>query len=703
MRDLTRKLEPRPSAKHPIALLALLTLVAIVAGLFLLSQLAQGQNERQAALEKDHVAAAVRDLHAHVVHDLAGLSEQTVLVQPPTDIGVLDQLLLITANDMNSVAQITGSRPKSSDLDHAVLEFVQPIFSGATTTTGGMIAPGDLFDVAALSIPQPSGEISEPGSVKVLVGVRQVDPDYLAELARLSGVRRLELIYRTSDGMAGRGAWSSNAWRGFGLNWEPRRPGDQLMLRWTVIVMAITSAIAVIIILRARREAGRLLESEARAVEASRNDWLSGLPNRVFFNHVLERDLKSLKQGDGKLALFYLDVDRFKEINDTFGQETGDLMIQAVTRRIEAVLTSEQSLARFEGDAFSVLLPGIEDRADCERFAERIKDVMKAPFEAKGTSITLSLSMGIALAPDDATERSELVRLANLALYRAKREGRDRFAFFQPDLQCAWRRRATIENALPEAIANGGLVLRYQPIVDCQTGQVVCAEALVRWNHPVEGLIAPDDFIGFAEDRGLIVPLGEWVLREACTVAKAWGDTRIAVNVSPIQFRHKGFVDQVMRIVEETGLEPGRLELELTEGVLADHKAEALAAMATLRGSGIRLAIDDFGTGYSSLIYLRRFAVDKIKIDRAFVESLEPNSEAETLLTSIVQLGRALGLTVTAEGIETPAQRDFLRRTGCEQLQGYLFARPLPEAEFVAFLRDNHAERRLDGTLRAVA
>ena len=523
----------------------------------------------------------------------------------------------------------------------------------------------------------------------MIVGVRTVDSTYLGELASAAGARGLKLARMAAGQSSGDGTVLPGDWGGFGLTWQPERPGDRIVVLGTAAIMGLAAAMAVFFTLRAKRVTGELYASEARAVQASNCDWLSGLPNRVYFNHVLERELKAAKNAKARLALFYLDLDRFRDINDTFGIEVGDSMIQAVTQRIADVLRRGDLMARFEGDAFMILQLGVESSHDCELLAERVQNAMKNSFEIEGVKISASVSIGIALAPTDSSERAELVRLANLALYRAKREGRNRLCFYRPAMQDEWRRRNKTELELRHAIEHGGLVLRYQPILNCETGRIVGAEALVRWQHPTEGLIAPDRFIGLAEDRGLILPLGEWVLREACREALKWPGIRVAVNVSPIQFRHRDFVHTVSRLLAETGLEPSRLELELTEGVIVENEEDAVTAMAELRDQGVRLALDDFGTGYSSLIYLRRFAFDKIKIDKAFIEALEPVGEGAILVNSVVSLGRALGLTVTAEGIEHPEQLEFLKSLGCHELQGFLIARPLSGPELGAFLAQN--------------
>ena len=464
--------------------------------------------------------------------------------------------------------------------------------------------------------------------------LRRLESAYLDAIAKQASIQGLQLARLAGRDPQG-GSVVAEDWGGFGLTWTPVRPGDALMLEWTAILVVATAVIAVLIIRRARHFAGQLHASEARAVAASNSDWLSGLPNRVFFNHMLERELQTAKSRQAKLALLYLDVDHFGDINDAFGIEIGDAMIRAVTERIAAVIQEARLVARFEGDSFMILLPGVIGEADCERLASGLQAAMKPPFELNGTSVTASASIGVALAPDDATDPNEMIRLANLALHRAKRDGRNRLAFYRPELDAEWRRRSSTERELRSAIENQGLVLRYQPIVAADTGAPVCVEALVRWQHPTEGLIAPDRFIGLAEDKGLILPLGEWVLREACRAAADWPGLRVAVNVSPIQFRQRDFVALVGQVLDETGLDPARLELELTEGVLVEHDAASVAAMAALRARGIRLALDDFGTGYSSLIYLRQFAVDKIKIDRSFIKDLEPGGDSGILVDGV--------------------------------------------------------------------
>ena len=359
-------------------------------------------------------------------------------------------------------------------------------------------------------------------------------------------------------------------------------------------------------------------------------------------------------------------------------------MIVAVTRRIANLLRSCDSFARLGGDEFAILQAEVNEPRDCASLAARVVKAMSEPFPLNGTEILSSVSIGIAIYPNNAYDRENLLRVSDLALYRAKHQGRNRFAFFESKMGEELRLRQNAEDELRCAIENDELALVYQPIVSAQTGRMVGAEALVRWQHKTQGLLTADHFIGLAETRGLIVPLGEWVLRQACSDAKRWPELRIAVNVSPVQFRQKDFVASVQRILSETAIEPHRIELELTEGVVVSDADQAEKSIMDLRSFGIRMALDDFGNGYSSLIYLRRFAFDKIKIDRSFLEAMELASESAIIVESIVKLGRALGLTVTAEGIESDEQIRFLKALGCDELQGFFFSPPVSREEIDA-------------------
>jgi diguanylate cyclase (GGDEF)-like protein len=390
--------------------------------------------------------------------------------------------------------------------------------------------------------------------------------------------------------------------------------------------------------------------------------------------------------------LFYLDLDRFKEINDSFGHEAGDRLIQASTQRVSGILRGGDRLARLGGDEFAILQTEVRTPRDCEKLAKRILQEMSQPFDLGEQKVFAAMSIGIALHPHDAKDSQELMRRADLALYRAKNEGRNRFCFFEQRMGEELRMRKTVEDELRAAIDRDELMAQYQPIVSADGEKLLGVEALVRWRHPIHGLISPERFVGLAEDNGLILPLGEWVLRRACTDARRWPGLYVAVNVSPIQFRHNAFPAAVDRILKETDMDPSRLELELTEGVIVKDADQAENAIIELRAKGVRLALDDFGIGYSSLIYLRRFAFDKIKIDKSFLQSMEMTGESAIILHSIVHLGRALGLTVTAEGIENEDQQRFLQALGCHELQGFLFSQPLDADELTELVvRDQAA------------
>jgi diguanylate cyclase (GGDEF)-like protein len=424
-----------------------------------------------------------------------------------------------------------------------------------------------------------------------------------------------------------------------------------------------------------------LARSQEQAQSLLGRDPLSGLPNRLLFAERLDEELNRVGRTGGGLGVIFLDLDRFKDVNDTYGHQAGDELIKLAARRLEDLLRTTDTLSRFGGDEFAIIQTALRSRQDAEVLARRILDSLTHPFEINGTPVTVGASIGIALAPDNGTNREDLMRLADTALYQAKSEGRNRYCFFARQMDETIRMRKVVEDDLREAIENDGLCLHYQPIFSADGQTIVALEALVRWPHAKQGLISPARFIAIAEERGLVIPLGEWVLRRACQDGLRWPGLTIAVNVSPIQFRHRDFVNSVMRVLGDTGFDASRLEIELTEGVVVENADAAEAAMMELRALGVNLALDDFGTGYSSLIYLRRFAFDKIKIDRSFLESMEETGESAILVHSIVHLGRALGLTVTAEGVETKEQHRFLQALGCHQLQGFLFSKPVPPEE----------------------
>ena len=413
------------------------------------------------------------------------------------------------------------------------------------------------------------------------------------------------------------------------------------------------------------------------------HDSLTGLPNRLQFRYHLEQAVARAKRHDTKIAVFGLDLDRFKNVNDTLGHATGDALLEEVAARLVETLRDSDIVGRMGGDEFAVVAENIAVPEDAMTLAKRICDALGAPYMVNGHEITTSASVGIALGPIANHPVEILMKNADLALYRAKQDGRNTFRFFEPAMDAALQRRRRLEHDLRNAIRKNQLYLDYQPQFGLSEGQLTGYEALVRWWHPTEGEIPPSTFVPIAEETGLIVPLGEWILKTACTYALGWpSDTKLAVNLSPAQFKTQDVFDLVRRVLVETGLEPERLELEITESTILQNTDQVIETLSRLDQLGVSIAMDDFGTGYSSLSYLTRFPVKKIKIDRSFIDTLGTNEQTSAIVSSIVGLGQSLHVTITAEGVETEGQAAMLKRWGCDQVQGYYYGRP--EAEVPA-------------------
>ena len=414
------------------------------------------------------------------------------------------------------------------------------------------------------------------------------------------------------------------------------------------------------------------------------HDALTGIPNRSSFDVRLDQEIASAIANKRKLAVLCLDLDRFKEVNDLFGHATGDKVLQSAARRIGAVLDDGQMLARLSGDEFAILVPGLSNPGAAGRIAEAILDALQTGGSTEADA-PISTSIGIAVCPDDATDRHSLLTHADTALYRAKHEGRATYRFFEAAMGAAVHDRRLLEHDLRQAISRQELRLVYQPIKEIPGGRVVGFEALLRWRHPTRGEVMPADFIPIAEDTGVIMQIGEWVLREACREAATWAQPlTVAVNVSTVQIHSPNFAHTVHEVLFETGLPPSRLELEVTETALVRDLNRALATLRRVKMLGVRIAMDDFGTGYSSLSNLRAFPFDKIKIDKSFIKSVHVNDQAAAIVRSVLGLGRALNLPVLAEGVETAAEFEFLEKEECNEAQGYLLGRPADIATFAA-------------------
>jgi diguanylate cyclase (GGDEF)-like protein/PAS domain S-box-containing protein len=420
--------------------------------------------------------------------------------------------------------------------------------------------------------------------------------------------------------------------------------------------------------------------SEADMRHLAHHDMLTGLPNRLLLAERLDQAIDLGRQMDGGVAILYVDLDRFKAVNDLFGHSVGDKLLVAVVERLSAMLHTSDTLARIGGDEFAIVLPRC-GRVQAIALAERIVSVMEPPFDLSGQQLEVGASIGIACAPKDGLSGETLLRCADIAMYRAKAE-RARFRVFESTMDAQLHKRRLLEHDLRRAIERHELELHYQPVANCQTGEVEAFEALVRWNHPVHGRIPPADFIPVSEETGLIVQIGQWVLETACREAVAWErPLRVAVNVSPVQFRQRNLPEQVRATLAATGLPAARLELEVTEGVLIDNPDRAMTILSALKAQGIRISLDDFGTGYSSLSYLQRFPFDTLKIDRQFITGLGQEAQANAIVAVVGLLGHSLNLSVIAEGVETEAQLTMLRAQNCDYVQGYLISRPVPSDE----------------------
>jgi diguanylate cyclase (GGDEF)-like protein len=419
-----------------------------------------------------------------------------------------------------------------------------------------------------------------------------------------------------------------------------------------------------------------LKQSQAKLDFLAMHDMLTGLPNRVQFHLHLERELADTSRGQ-PIAILFLDLDRFKTVNDTLGHHRGDELLAAVAGRLKASVRASDLVARLGGDEFAIIQTNVEQPANATALARRLIDAVAAPYELAGRQAVVGASIGIALAPGDGMTGDDLLRNADLAMYRAKTHGRGAFCFFEPAMDAELQENRRLELDLRRAVADGQLRVFYQPLIEVASGRVAGCEALVRWQHPTRGLVLPGQFVPLAEEVGLIIPIGEWVLEQACRDAAGWPeDVRIAVNVSVAQFRSPALFDAVDGALRRSGLAADRLSLEITESLLLSDAQAALAMLSSLRRLGVGISMDDFGTGYSSLNYLRSFPFDKIKIDQSFVRDLETSESSNAIIRAIVHLGCALGIPVTAEGVETEQQFARVKAEGCAEAQGYLFGRP---------------------------
>jgi diguanylate cyclase (GGDEF)-like protein len=450
-----------------------------------------------------------------------------------------------------------------------------------------------------------------------------------------------------------------------------------------------------------KRDAERK-EAENKTYRLAYFDSLTGLPSRLSFLERLGREIKRAEHGEKKLAILFMDLDGFKRINDTMGHITGDLILQWAADRLQKGIRpydivsrsqddeAEVELARLGGDEFTALIPNITQPEDALIVAHRIREMMRRPFILDGREVVLTASIGIAVFPEDGEDPATLLKHADTAMYHAKDKGRDNCQFYSFSLTQQVQHRLNLESYLRHALANNEFSLLYQPQFDLASGRIQSVEALIRWHHPEQGVISPMDFIPLAEETGLIVPIGEWVLRTACDDAARWQqqglNLRMAVNLSPIQFKNPELVESVLAILKQTGLAPGLLELEITEGAVMEDSGTTLATLQALSQQGIQIALDDFGTGYSSMSYLKRMPLNNLKVDQSFVKELPNDRESLAIVRAILSIAQNLGFSTTAEGVETREQAEILQSMDCDSLQGYYFSRPVPAADVPGLL-----------------
>jgi diguanylate cyclase (GGDEF)-like protein/PAS domain S-box-containing protein len=428
-------------------------------------------------------------------------------------------------------------------------------------------------------------------------------------------------------------------------------------------------------------------KAEARIAYMAHHDGLTDLPNREFFQERLGQSLTEAEGSRKRVAVLCVDLDLFKNVNDSFGHPMGDRLLRLVADRLRSQLHGSHLAARLGGDEFALILASDLTPNEISDFSTRLINVLSESYDIDGVEVVIGASIGIALSPSDGTTCEELMRNADMALYRAKSDGRGVHRFFEREMDLQAQKRRDMELDLRRAFAQGELELHYQPLVDIDADRISGFESLLRWRHPDKGMISPADFIPIAEDIGLIVPIGEWVLREACIEATKWPDNvKVAVNLSAVQFRNRNLVSAVISALAHSSLSPRRLELEITESVFLAETEANLAILHQLRQLGVGISMDDFGTGYSSLSYLRSFPFDKIKIDRSFVKDIAERPDCGAIVRAISGLGRSLNITTTAEGVETLEQLDWLRNEGCNEVQGFLFSAAKPAAEISALL-----------------
>ncbi len=542
---------------------------------------------------------------------------------------------------------------------------------------------GKLAVAAALTI-VPNVEMSLlKGPPNLLISITHIDEDYVTAMGRALLLPDLAItpVPLRRDAVVSEPFEGDDGSRAGYLSWTTQRPG-QVLLTFILPLVAFGVASAALLaagmLRRLKRSSRELAERAQQSRHDARHDALSGLPNRPHFAAKLQDTLDRLDDGghETQVIVAYVDIDRFKDVNDTLGHHAGDELIKAVGQRLKMLIRHDNLLARYGGDEFAILWLASNENA-ANAMAERIQGAFSARFDVDGQSLFATASAGIAITSDRSITADELMRRADIALYEAKSNGRNRSVLFSQDMARRVEERLTIEADLRTALESGGLRLNYQPIISCDTGKIDGIEALLRWRHPLRGEISPGVFIPIAEQSGLMPALGEWVLRRAMKDSKLWPQLQVSVNLSPVQFRQVDLEALLRQLVAEHDIDPSRFVLEITEGVLMESSERTSRTLDAIHAMGFLTALDDFGTGYSSLAYLCNFRFDKIKIDRAFVAGMSKSESYRKIVNAIISLGRGLGMEIVAEGVETEAEVEVMTQLGCTALQGYYFSKPI--------------------------
>ena len=640
----------------------------------------------------DHDFILVADATGHLAHSIINddATNPELLPAAFTELApMLAYLRGIDATPPEQITWLTGPKRISDGTLIGEAAFLQ-------TLSGGISV------IVSIAIDTVDGSKTDYANFPAVLALQFVDGALLTEIGNRLNLANLRKV-GTEPVDAADHAFDLRNPRGVSVArfaWTPQRPAAEVInsvIPFIAIAILGFTLLMAYILRYMRRTAAEIAEADGRLRYLALHDPLCGLPNRIYFIEELESAIAKVHRGGAPAAVFYIDLDHFKDVNDTLGHSIGDELIRGVTQRLNNATRGGDLVARLGGDEFAVITRAGPDPATLESIARRIIATLCAPYSIENNTIVIGASIGIAFISEHSNDSAaDILRYADMALYRAKSEGRNRACIYDTVMDADLMRRKQLEQELRQAIETDQLDVAYQPVVNASGEKIVGVEALARWQHPERGFVSPIEFIPLAEHSGLIMALGEWILRRACRDGKAWPGLTVAVNVSPVQFRQADFVEMVERVLAETEFNASRLELELTESTLIGNVELAEAAMLRLKKLGVRLALDDFGTGYSSLLYLRRFPFDKLKIDRSFVLSIEKAADAAAIVHAIVSLGRGLGMKVTAEGVENAEQHLFLRAAGVHFMQGFRFGKPCSADEITTYLAKPGAYRRID-------